>query len=85
MQEGGVGAHLEGDGGEAAEAHELRDVDGDGDAAGQQQADERRPGELVGEDPIVADGEVDKRADHQQRPPLHERPAARSAAARALA
>lgn len=66
------GAHLEGHGGESAEAHELRDVDCDRDAARQQQADERWHVELVRQDPLVAHREVHKRPDEQQRPPLQQ-------------
>lgn len=69
-------SHLIGDGGEAAEAHELGHVDADGAGAGQRQESERRHVPVVVEHPGRADVAVQEGAQQHQRPPLQPKQAA---------
>ena len=71
--------HLVGHGGEAAEAHELGDIDADGAGAGERQEGERGHVPVVVEHPGVADVAVQEGPQQQQRPCLHVKCSIRSA------
>ncbi len=62
--------HLVGHCREAAQAHELRDIDADCAGAGERQEGERGDIPIVVEDPGVADVAVQEGPQQQQRPRL---------------
>ena len=58
---------------EAAQAHELRDIDADCAGAGERQEGERGHVPVVVEDPVVADVAIQERPQQQQCPGLQPR------------